>query len=64
MVGFRVVGGDVSDAPEAYEAHTARIVSAMPDVLTERVMAVGIVVVGTLLNGWGTPLARRWGLTV
>ncbi len=34
------------------------------DVWAERVVAVGVVVVGTLLNGWGTPLARRWHLPV
>ena len=37
---------------------------ATRDVLAERVVAVAVVVLGTLLNGWGTPLARRWGLPV
>ena len=50
--------------PEAYAAHDARVGAAMPDVWAERVVAVGVVVVGTLLNGWGTSLARRWGLPV
>ena len=34
------------------------------DVLAERILAVALVVLGTLLNGWATPLARRWGLPV
>ncbi len=34
------------------------------EVITERVIAVAVVVVGTLMNGWGTPLARRWGWPV
>ena len=34
------------------------------EIIAERVIAVAVVVVGTLLNGWGTPLARRWGLPV
>ena len=36
----------------------------MPDVWAEWVIAVAVVVVGTLLNGWETLFARRWGLPV
>ena len=34
----------------------------MPDVWAERVIAVAVVVVGTLLNGWGTAFRPLLGL--
>ena len=34
------------------------------EVIAERVVAVSVIVAGTLLNGWGAPLARRWGLLI
>lgn len=53
---------------DRWQEHKALVEDERPrvrrDVLAERVIAVGIVVIGTLLNGWGTPLARRWGLPV
>lgn len=61
-------GGVFPRTREQAAAARKRIEEARPevtrDVWAERVIAVGVVVVGTLLNGWGTPLARRWGLPV
>nr|WP_137830886.1 hypothetical protein [Methylobacterium sp. L1A1] len=34
------------------------------DVIAERIVAVGVVMVGTLLNGYGPPLVRLLGLEV
>jgi hypothetical protein len=48
----------------AWAKYEAKVLAAVPDVWAERVVAVGVVVIGTFLNGWGTPLARRWGLPV
>ena len=49
---------------EGWAAYRIRVDAVIPDVWAERVAAIGVLVVGTLLNGWGTPLARRWGLPV
>lgn len=41
--------------------HERRIRAAMPDVIAERVVAVVAIIAGTLLNGYGSPLARVFG---
>ena len=43
-------------------ADQARIEAAIPDVWAERVIAVVVIVIGTLLNGYGPPVARLLGL--
>lgn len=52
----------------AAERHRERVAALRPavalDVWAERVVAVLVVLLGTFLNGYGTPLARRWGLPV
>lgn len=61
--GAGVFGGPVYDA-EVARLRREALAGVTLDVWAERVIAVAIVVVGTLLNGWGTPLARRWGWLV
>ena len=53
----QAIGWDVPP-PEAGVAYQARIDAAMPDVWAERVIAVLVIVVGTLLNGYGGVIAR------
>ncbi len=47
---------------EAKAAYQKNIDAAVPAVIVERVLAVLVVVTGTLLNGYGAPLARLLGL--
>lgn len=61
--GAGVFGGPVYDA-EMGELRRKALPGVTLDVWAERVIAVATVVAGTLLNGWGTPLARRWGWPV
>ena len=60
------VGFPGREVPNMLEQRAIEAVRPMirREVIAERVIAVAVVVVGTLLNGWGTPLARRWGLPV
>lgn len=46
---------------EKIGAHEARTVAATPDVIAERVIAVAVIVIGTLLNGYGSALVRWLG---
>ena len=66
--GLPQYDGMTFSTDERWQAHKALVASERPkvrrDVWAERVVAVVVVVVGTLLNGWGTPLARRWGFPV
>ncbi len=61
--GAGVFGGPVYDA-EVARLRREALPGVTLDVWAERVIAVSVVIVGTLLNGWGTPLARRWGWPV
>ncbi len=61
--GAGVLGGPVYDA-EVAKLRRDALPGVTLDVWAERVIAVAVVIVGTLLNGWGTPLARRWGWPV
>ena len=49
---------------EAQAAYNARVASVIPDIVTERVLAVLVIVLGTVLNGYGAPLARLLQLPV
>ncbi|MGI4763568.1 MAG: hypothetical protein ACRYGP_00615 [Janthinobacterium lividum] len=57
--GAGVFGGPVYDA-EVARLRREALPGVTLDVWAERVITVAVVVVGTLLKGWGTPLARRW----
>ena len=35
--------------------HSARVRAIVPDVVAERIVAVAVVFLGTMLNGYGTP---------
>ena len=50
--------------PALLAAEKAAAIKAKRTLIVERVAAGIIAAFGTLLNGWGTPLARRWGLPV
>ena len=51
---------------ERIRRHRERVAEEAPgirrDAWAERVIAVAVVLIGTFLNGYGTPLARRWDL--
>lgn len=51
-------------AQAAQAAYLAKVEAAIPGIWTERVVAVAIVIVGTLLNGYGTPIARVLGMKI
>lgn len=48
----------------AQTAYKAKIKAALPDVWAERVVAVVVIALGTLLNGYGTPIARLLGMRI
>ena len=53
---------------DALKEHRDRVAAERPkvlrDVLAERVLAVGVVIIGTLLNGYGSLIARLFHLRV
>ena len=49
-------GGDMAAATAA--ARAERAAKVVPDLIAERVIAVAIVILGTLLNGYGPLIAR------
>lgn len=40
------------------EGHRKRVEEVLPDVVAERVIAVAVIIVGTLTNGYGAPIGR------
>jgi hypothetical protein len=43
--------------------HEEKVKAAMPSVYEERIVAIFMIVIGSLLNGYGTPLVRWLGLS-
>ena len=68
IAGLPAFGGSFYGSYGMVAEHNERVRAALPgvtlDVWAERVIAVAIVLLGTFLNGYGTPLARRWGLPI
>ena len=59
--GYRHSGGMME---EMREAHTDRVKAAIPGIWAERIIGVTVILLGTLLNGYGAPIARLAGWRV